>query len=327
MIIRAELRRLFRWIKEHRLTAVITGEKGGGTLTRYGLEEYVADCVILLDHRVQHQITTRRLRIVKYRGSVHGTNEYPFLITGHGLSVLPITSLDMNYPVSDELISSGIKSLDALMEGGGFYRGSSILVSGPPGTGKSSVGMHLLDAACRRGERTLYLAYEESANQILRNMRSIGFQLERWVKRGRLHVHSARPALYGLERHLVDIHEMVETINPSVVLMDPMGNLSITNDPFELSATLTRLIDFLKHRGITAMFTLVEGFDEHSQSDVSSLMDTWLTVQNLAINGERRRSLYVLKSRGMAHSNRVHELEITRRGVRVKESKNLNPQP
>ena len=319
-ILRAELRRLFRWLKERGMTAVITAERGEDSLTRYGLEEYVADCVIVLDHRVSEQISTRRLRVVKYRGSAHGTNEYPFLIGAHGLSVLPITSLKLDHRAPTERVSSGIPRLDEMLSGKGYFRGSSILVSGAPGTGKSTIGAAFVAAACKRGERALFFSYEESAAQLARNMRSIGLDLERWVKRGRLKIHATRPTLFGLEQHLVLMHDTVEAFRPSVVVVDPISNLAPERGTTDIKPTLMRLIDFLKKEQITALFTsLASSPDgttpESSLVGVSSLMDTWLLLRNVEYNGERNRTLFVLKSRGMEHSNQVREFVLSDRGI------------
>src|SRR5215212_2271444 len=319
-ILRAELRRLFRWLKDRGMTAVITGERGEGTLTRYGLEEYVADCVIVLDHRVDDQISTRRLRVVKYRGSAHGTNEYPFLIGERGLSVMPITSLRLDHKAPTQRVSTGIARLDEMLGGRGVYRGSSLLVSGSPGTGKSSIGATFVDAACRRGERCLLFSYEESAAQILRNMRSIGINLERWVKKGLLEIRASRPTLQGLEQHLVGMHDAVQEFRPSVVVVDPISNLTIERHDAEVKPTLLRLIDFLKQQQITSLFTSLTSSEngaspEDSQIGVSSLMDTWLLLRNVEDNGERNRTLYVLKSRGMSHSNQVREFVLTDKGI------------
>jgi len=302
------------------MTTVITGERGDQTLTRYGLEEYVADCVIMLDHRVEEQISTRRLRVVKYRGSAHGTNEYPFLIGPRGLSVLPITSLRLNHEASTERVSTGIARLDEMLGGKGVYRGSSVLVSGAPGTGKSTVGVAFTIAACQRGERALLFSYEESAAQLIRNMRSIGLNLEPWVKKGLLEIHSTRPTLFGLEQHLVMMHESVIAFRPSVVVVDPISNLTIEGKTAEIKPTLMRLIDFLKQEQITALFTSLTSSPngatpEESQVGVSSLMDTWLLLRNVEFNGERNRTLFVLKSRGMRHSNQVREFILSDRGV------------
>ena len=320
MILRAELRRLFRWLKEHCMTAVITGERGEKSLTRHGLEEYVADCVISLDHRVTEQISTRRLRVVKYRGTMHGNNEYPFLIDENGISVLPITSLRLDHKASTQRVSSGIPRLDEMLGGKGFFRGSSILVTGSPGTGKSTVAAHFADAACRRGERCLYFAYEESQDQILRNMRSAGVDLEPWIKKGLLHIHATRPTLHGLEMHLVKMHDLVQKIKPKVVVVDPVSNLIGEGQEAELKPTLMRLIDFLKTRQVTALFiSLTSGgvSQEESQVGVSSLMDTWLLLRNIEASGERNRTFYILKSRGMGHSNQVREFLITPAGVEL----------
>ena len=323
-IIRAELRRLFRWLKDHRLTAIITGERGEKSLTRYGLEEYVADCVILLDHKVTDLIPTRRLRILKYRGSIHGTNEYPFLITAHGISVVPITSLELDYPVSSERISTGIPTLDAMLGGKGYFRGSSILVSGTPGTGKTSIGAHLVDAACRRGERALIFAFEESVAQIARNMRSIGLDLGQWLRRGLLQIHAARPTHCGVERHLVEMHEATLAFAPDVVVVDPASNLSASDKSRELQSALMRMIDFLKNRGVTTMFAQLQATGDRDEiMGVSSLMDSWLLLRNDEQDGAFKRTLHVVKSRGMAHSNLKREFAISRRGLRVEEENHV----
>jgi circadian clock protein KaiC len=316
-IIRAELRRLFRWLKEKGVTAVITCERGEGRLTRYGLEEYVADCVILLDHRVQNQISTRRMRIVKYRGTSHGTNEYPFLIDEKGFSVLPITSLGLTHKAPTEHVSTGIAKLDTMLSGKGFYRGSSILVSGIAGTGKSTIAAHFVEAACKRGERALFFAFEESQDQIIRNMRSVGIELERYVKKSLLKFHNARPSAWGLELHLATIHKAISDYKPRVVVVDPITNFLAVGDTVETESMLTRLIDFLKVEQITAMFTSLTPVTalEESKAGVSSLMDAWVSLRTIESNGKRNRGLYVLKVRGMAHSNQVREFLLTDHGV------------
>ena len=319
-IVRAELRRLFRWLKEKGVTAVITCERGEGKLTRYGLEEYVADCVILLDHRVQNQISTRRMRIVKYRGTSHGTNEYPFFIDEKGFSVLPITSLGLTHKAPTEYVSTGIKRLDTMLDGHGFYRGSSILVSGTAGTGKSTIAAHFVEAACARGERALFFAFEESQDQIIRNMRSIGIDLEKFVRKGLLRFQNARPSAWGLETHLALIHKTITDFNPTVVVIDPITNFLGVGDVIETKAMLTRLIDFLKTRQITGMFTSLTSSQseiEDSEVGVSSLMDAWLLVKTIESNGERNRGLYILKARGIAHSNQVREFLLTAHGIEL----------
>jgi len=317
-IIRAELRRLFHWLKERGVTAIVTGESGDKMLTRYGLEEYVADCVILLDFRIDEQISTRRLRIIKYRGSSHGADEYPFLIDEGGLSILPITSLGLDYPVSSQRVSTGVPKLDAMFEGKGFYRGSTILISGTAGTGKTSLAATFADAACRRGERCLYFALEESPSQIIRNMASIGMDLSPWVKKGFLRFHSARPSLYGLEMHLLTFHKVINEFNPQVFIVDPISNLSAAGSASEVKSILTRLIDYLKMTNITTFLTDLTHFEgrlEHTSEEISSLIDTWLLLRDIELNGERNRGLYILKSRGMAHSNQIQEFLLTNRGI------------
>ena len=317
-ILRAELRRLFRWLKEKGVTAVITAERGREQLTRHGLEEYVSDCVILLDHRVNDQIATRHLRVVKYRGALHGTNEFPFLIGDEGLSVLPITSLGLNHKVSSERISTGIPRLDAMLSGRGFYRGSSILLTGTPGTGKTIIAACFSQAAARRGERVLFFSFEESPNQIIRNMHSIGLRLEPLVKSGLLRFHSTRPTLYGLEMHLATMFKEIATFQPQVVIMDPITSLMVAGTDFETKGMVTRLIDYLKGGQVTSLFTsLTHGGHALQQSEIamSSLMDSWLLLQDFEGNGERNRVLYVIKARGMAHSNQVREFLISSRGI------------
>jgi circadian clock protein KaiC len=319
-IIRAELRRLFRWLKERGVTAVITCERGEGTLTRYGLEEYVADCVILLDHRVQNQISTRRMRVIKYRGTSHGTNEYPFLIDEKGFSVLPITSVGLNHKAPTQRISSGNARLDTMLGGKGFYRGSSVLLSGTAGTGKSTLAAHFIEAACRRGERALFFAFEESQDQIIRNMRSVGIELEKFVKQGLLKFHNSRPSAFGLELHLAIIHKVLSDYKPSVVVVDPITNFLAVGDTIETKSMLTRLIDYLKTNQVTAIFTSLTGNSsevEDSQVGVSSLMDTWILVKNIESNGERNRGLYILKARGIGHSNQVREFVLTDNGMQL----------
>jgi circadian clock protein KaiC len=319
-IIRAELRRLFQWLKEKGVTAIVTGEKGAGTLTRNGLEEYVSDCVILLDHRVVNQISTRRLRIIKYRGSVHGTNEYPFLIDEDGISVLPVTSLKLEAKVSSERVSSGIYSLDNMLEGKGFFKGSSILVSGTAGTGKTSIASCFADSTCKHGQRCLYFAFEESPEQIIRNMHSIGIDLEKHRKKGLLKFYASRPTMYGLEMHLVMIYKLIKQFKPHTVILDPITNLISVGSVGEVKSILTRLIDFLQTEQITVMFTaltLNNIINEQTDEGVSSLVDAWLLVRDIEMNGERNRGMYIMKSRGMKHSNQVREFIITNKGLEL----------
>jgi circadian clock protein KaiC len=321
-ILRAELRRLFDFLKSKGVTAVITGEQGERTLTRFGLEEYVADCVIFLSHEVTEGIATRRMRIIKYRGSVHGTNEYPFLIDEQGFSIMPISSIGLDHVVSTERVATGIPRLDTMLGGKGYYQGSSILVTGTAGTGKTSLAAHFVDAACRRGERCLYFAFEESRNQIIRNMRSIGIDLEQWVSRGLLEFHNSRPTLYGLEMHLVTMHKAIEGFDPAIVVVDPISNLGAAASSLEVRSMLSRLIDFLKMKGVTAFctdLTPVGASLDGTEAGTSSLMDTWLLLQVMEESGERNRGLYILKSRGMEHSNQVREFSLTDNGAKLQD--------
>ena len=322
LILRAELRRLFRWLKTKGVTVIITGERGEGTLTRQGLEEYVSDCVIVLDHRANEQVSSRRLRVVKYRGSTHGTNEYPFLIDENGISVLPVTSLGLQQVASTGRIPSGIPRLDAMLGGAGYFRGSSILISGTAGTGKSSLAAHFAAAACLRGERVLYFAFEESPSQIMRNMRSIGVDLQPWVEKGLLQFQANRPTFAGLEMHLTMMHKAINTFKPQVVIVDPLNSFVIGGNEIEVKAMLMRLVDFLKMKQITGLFTnLTSGGSALEQTDIaiSSLIDTWLLLRDIEIGGERNRGLYILKSRGMAHSNQIREFLLTDHGVELRD--------
>jgi circadian clock protein KaiC len=319
-ILRAELRRLFEWLKTKGVTAIITGEKGTNQLTRQGLEEYVSDCVIVLDHRVQNQISTRRLRVIKYRGSMHGTNEYPFLIDNKGISVLPVTSLTLENEVSSERVSTGIPTLDNMLGGQGFFKGSSILVSGTAGTGKTSIAAHFANAACLRKERCIYFAFEESPEQIMRNMRSINVSLEKHVKAGLLKFHASRPTLYGLEMHLLVIYKMIQDFKPTTVILDPITNLVTIGTVSDIKSMLIRLIDFLQKEQITVLFTaltLNATVNENTDEGVSSLVDAWLMVRDIEFNGERNRGMYIMKSRGMKHSNQVREFVINDNGLEL----------
>ncbi len=326
-ILRSEIRRLFLWLKERGISAVITAERGFSEtgLTRHGLEEFVSDCVIVLDHRVKEQISTRRLRVVKYRGSTHGTNEYPFLMDEGGISVLPITSVGLDYEVSSERISSGIPRLDAMFGGEGFYRGSNILISGTAGTGKTSFAARFVQDACRHGEKCLYYAFEESSSQIIRNMRSIGIDLDPARKQGLLRFQTVRPTFYGLEMHLTTMHKEISEFKPTVVVVDPISNLITVGDPEEVKIALMRLVDMLKPSIITSLFTsLLQGGHHRmemepaaSNSMVSSLIDTWMLLKEIESGGETNRILNIIKSRGMAHSNQLREYLLTDRGIEL----------
>jgi circadian clock protein KaiC len=318
-VLRSELHRLFSWLKGRGVTSVVTGERGDGTLTRYGIEEYVSDCVIVLDHRVTEQTSTRRLRILKYRGSLHGTNEYPFLIGASGVSVLPITSLGLQHGVSNERVSTGVARLDAMLGGGGFYKGSTVLVSGTAGTGKSTLAAQFCDATCSRGERAMYFAFEESEAEIIRNMSSVGINLQQWVDAGLLQFHCFRPSLLGLEDHLFAMHKFVGEFDPAVVVKDPVSDLLRAGTGADVSAMLTRQVDFLKAMGVTTLFVSLHSDNELSRVDqqLASLVDTWLLVKSTEGNGEHNRVLYVRKSRGMAHSNQIREFLLTSHGIEL----------
>ena len=319
-ILRAEIRRLFDWLKQKGLTAVITGERGDGSLTRQGLEEYVSDCVILLDHRVDNQISTRRLRIVKYRGTAHGTNEYPFLIDEDGFSVLPVSSLGLGHKVFDDRISTGVPDLDAMLTGGGFYRGSSILLTGVAGSGKSSLACMMADAACKHGERALYLSFEESEAQTVRNMKSIGTDLDKWLKRGQLRYIAARPTFYSLEMHLAIMLREIGRFKPQLVVLDPISAFTGSADISEVQAMLLRIVDYLKSNGITAVFTHLASVQQaETDAGLSSLMDGWILLLNREANGEFNRELYLLKARGISHSNQVREFVMSDSGIHLLE--------
>jgi len=318
--IRTEIRRLFGWLKKKGVTAIVTGERGDETLTRQGLEEYVSDCVILLDHRVTDQSSIRRLRIVKYRGSTHGTNEYPFLIDEEGFSVLPVTSLGLNHISFKERISSGVPRLDTMLSGKGYFRGSTVLVSGTAGTGKTSLAAQFVEAACKRGEKVLYFAFEESPSQFMRNMSSIGIHLDQYVKKGLLYFHATRPTLHGLEHHLTTSIKLINQVEPKVVVLDPIDAFVIGNNQTEVKIMLLRLVDYLKMRNITALFASLSNsgsYQELTDMAISSLIDTWILLRDIEIGGERNRGLYILKSRGMDHSNQIREFILTDRGIEL----------
>jgi circadian clock protein KaiC len=318
-VLRAELRRLFAWLKEREITAIITGERGDGTLTRHGIEEYVSDCVIVLDHRVIEQTSTRRLRILKYRGSLHGTNEYPFFIGETGVSVLPITSASLGNAVSSERVSTGVARLDVMLGDGGYFKGSTVLVNGTAGTGKSTLAAQFCDAACKRGERAMYFGFEESEDEIARNMSSVGIDLAQWVAAGLLQFRCFRPSVLGLEAHLFAMQKSVNEFDPAVVVMDPVSDLLRIGSVTDVSALLTRQIDFLKGRGVTALLTSLTAAVEPGRPDeqIASLVDTWLLVKTREGNGELNRLLYVLKSRGTAHSNQIREFLLTNHGIEL----------
>src|SRR6478752_3930680 len=319
-VLRAELRRLFSWLKDKGVTAIITAERGDGQLTRFGIEEYVSDCVILLDNRVQEQVVTRRLRVIKYRGSAHGTNEYPFLIDDAGISVLPITSAGLGHAIYDEAVPTGVKDLDAMLGIGGYFKGSSVLFSGLAGTGKSTFGAAFAEAACKRGERCLYFAFEESPDQVVRNMRSVGIDLQPHIKSGLLKFEAARPSLYGFEMHLARMHRDIEQFKPAAIVVDPIS--AFRGPSTEIHATLVRLADICKTRGITVVFTSLSAVDEQmseSERSVSSLMDTWISLRDIEADGERNRILYLLKSRGMSHSKQIREYELSDDGIHLTE--------
>jgi circadian clock protein KaiC len=323
-ILRAELRRLLRWLKDKGLTTIITGERGRETLTRQGLEEYVTDAVILLDHRVREELSTRRLRIVKYRGSFHGTNEYPFLIDRRGLNVLPVTSLRLDHPAPMERVSTGVPPLDDMLGGQGFYKGSTVLLSGTAGTGKTSLAASFADAACRRGEQCAYFLLEESPQQMIRNMRSIGIDLQQWSERGLLHLLAERPSRFGLEAHLAAMYRAIDELSPETVVVDSITDLLSLGGQAEVQAMLTRLIDYLKTRGTTVLFSSLSlggiGMEE-THAGVSSLMDTWILLKLQRADGDRHREISVLKARGIAHSSRVYHFTMSERGFQFAASK------
>ncbi len=321
-IVRSEIRRLFRWLRDRGVTCVVTGERGSTTITRYGLEEYVSDCVIALDHRVTEQVSTRRMRIVKYRGTGHGTNEYPFIIGGRGISVLPITSMKLEHEALTERVSTGVGQLDTMLGGEGYFRGSTVLVSGTAGTGKTSLAAAFVNAACARAERALFFAFEESPAQLLRNMLSIGIDLQQWVDSGQLRVIANRPQTYGIETHLVDMHREIDDFQPRVIAIDPATSFTSLGDFFQVTAMVSRLIDYFKSKGITALFTnLTPGAAavETTEAGVSSLMDTWVLTAVEESNGERKRKISIVKSRGMEHSNRIHDFLMSERGILISE--------
>lgn len=321
-ILRAELRRLFHWLKNKGVTTLVTGERGEETLTRQGLEEYVSDCVIVLDHRVIDQVSTRRLRIVKYRGSTHGTNEYPFLIDTDGISVLPITSLKLDNDVSSDIISTGVRGLDEMFHSGGFYRGSNTLISGTAGTAKTTIASYFANEQCEKNEKTIYFAFEESPQQLIRNMKSIGIDLDKHIKKGTLQIHSSRPSLNGLELHLLTLRKLIKEFQPTTIIIDPISNLITVGSREEVRSMLVRLIDMLKANNITVLFTSLNKQTDNlkpylAEESVSSMVDTWITVRDMEGIGERNRGVFIVKARGMGHSNQVREFIITNEGMEL----------
>lgn len=314
--LRAELRRMFARLKAAGVTTIVTAERGEGTLTRHGLEEYVADSVIVLDHRVEDQLAVRRIRVVKMRGSTHGTNEYPFIIDDSGFSVVPVTSFDLHHPASEEIVSTGVPGLDSMLDRGGWYRGSVTMVSGASGTGKTTLAAAFADAACRRGERCVYLAFEESGPQLIRNMRSVGLDLSRWIDARLLHLHAGRPTQLGLERHLTTIYQQVEGTSPHVIVVDPITDFTSLGTAVDVKALVMRIVDYLKNRQVTTVLTsLVQGAVEDPA--VSSLIDNWVQLRNIETEAQRDRGLFIQKARGMAHSNQIREFELTSDGIRL----------
>jgi circadian clock protein KaiC len=317
-ILRAELRRLFNWLKDQHVTAIVTAERGEGAITRHGLEEYVSDCVITLDHRVDEQLAIRRLRVVKLRGSSHGTNEYPFLIGDSGFSVVPVTSFDLDHAASGEVVSTGVADLDAMVAKGGWYKGSTTMISGESGTGKSTFAAYFADAACRRGERCLYLAFEEAESQIVRNMASVGLKLGRWTKQKKLRIHSSRPTQSGLESHLTELYRQVEEFDPDVVVLDPVTDFTALGTSIDVKSMLMRIVDYLKCNEVTAVFTsLVHESGSIDDPTISSLIDNWVQLRNIERDEQRNRSIYIQKARGMAHSNEIREFVLSDRGIRL----------
>lgn len=319
-ILRWELARLFDWLRDNQLTTVLTAERGDGELTREGLEEYVSDCVLVLDHRITEQTAKRRLRIVKYRGSSHGLDEYPFLITNHGVSVIPVSSVNLDSKVGKQRVSSGVSDLDQMLNGEGYFKGSTILISGKAGTGKSSLGAAFVHAAASRAERTHYFAFEESESQIVRNMQSIGVDLQPMLNNGTLSIEAYRPTLHGLEEHLLAITTRVIEVDPACVLLDPVTNFLAVGNILEVKSMLTRVLDDLKDQGITVMMTaLTSGSAEPDETivHVSSLVDTWIALDNTPVGSERRRALYIIKSRGMNHSQSVAGMTLSEHGINL----------
>ena len=317
-VLRAELRRLFSWLKAQGVTAIVTAERGEGSITRHGLEEYVSDCVISLDHRVADQIAIRRLRVVKLRGATHGTNEYPFIIdSGGGISVVPITSFDLAHEASSDIVPTGVAQLDEMLGRGGYYRGSTTMISGDAGTGKSILAAHFANAACERGERCLFLAFEESPDQIVRNMSSVGLKLGRWIRKGNLRIHASRATQAGLESHLIALYQQVREFEPDVVVLDPITDFTVMGTSVDVKAMLMRIVDHLKRRQVTALFTGLHRGTEAEDVTISSLIDNWIQLRNLETDAQRDRGLYVRKARGMSHSNQIREFVIHDRGVRL----------
>ncbi len=320
-LLRAEIRRLFKWLKEKGLTAVITAEAGENTLTRYGLEEYLADFVLLLDSRMQNNVCTRRLRVVKYRGSKHGSNEFPFLISDTGFSILPITDISLDYEVSLERFLTGINKIDNMLGGKGIYRGSALLISGTPGCGKTSLAAAILDAACKRGEKVMYISFEESKKHMLRNLASIGIDIKKWIENNLFHFENFRVVSYGVETHLIKMIENLEVENPSLVVIDPLSSLTKETLTLESRSLVLRVLHYIQSKGITCIFTEIahDDFNEKSDMEVSSLMDSWISLRHKEIDGRRKKTLSIMKARGLMHSDQIYELLISEKGIDLQE--------
>jgi circadian clock protein KaiC len=323
-ILRLEIKRLFRWLKEKKVTAIVTGETGqNGSYTRHGLEEYISDCIILLDNRIRDEMATRRVRVIKYRGSSHGTSEYPFVIDNEGLSVIPITSAGLAQPGTDKKVSTGIPSLDKLFKSKGYTRGSTILASGTAGSGKTSFAGAFALESCKRGERCLYFSYEESSGQLIQNLLSIGIDLAPWVEKGLLKIVSLRPSFLGLELHLLNVYKLVDSFKPKAVVVDPLTSLVGEGEYREVSSMITRMIDLFKSRSITTFFTsLVSAtFQSNTSGEigVSSLIDTWIVVRVVEDNEGRKRTreVFIVKSRGSNHDSDVHKFILSDNGIIV----------
>lgn len=315
--LRSELRRLFTWLKGQGVTALVTAERGEGAITRHGLEEYVADCVITLDHRVDEQIAVRRIRVLKQRGSGHGTNEYPFVIDAGGVTVIPVTSFRLDHPAGTEVVSTGVADLDAMVGPGGWYKGSATMISGESGTGKTTFAASFVAAACRRGERALFLAFEESGAQLTRNMGSIGLDLAQWTEEGLLRIHATRPTELGLERHLTTVYREVDAHHPDVVVIDPITDFASMGTRADVKVLLMRIVDYLKGRQVTAVFTSLMHEGGATDPTISSLIDNWVQLRNLESQAQRDRGVFIQKARGMPHSNQIREFVLTAEGIKL----------
>ena len=319
-IIRSDLLRLIREIKEVNATIFITGERGHDSWSKMGFEEYLADGLMHLDNRTDGNYQTREIQVVKCRGINHYTGKSPFIINSEGMSIRPLITADFDYKVLKSRVSTGIADIDNMLGGKGLYRGSTVYITGPSGAGKTSISSSFANGACSRGERALFLAFEESSDQIIRNMKSIGLSLDKWVNEKLLYFYTARATTNSLEGHLDNIMTMVREVEPTCVVLDPISAFRPIANENETKLMLIRLNDYLRARKITTVFTALSSdgeYSEHADVQLSSIADTWIVVRIMDYKGERNNVMQLMKSRGMSHSRQMKEMYFTGNGLKL----------